>query len=426
MPKIELQSCIQTDRMNSPQIQDLVMPKPKESTFHVICRLFGETLSEFLPLETPKLFSMRLIKAEHVVWLARWPHPSQQFPRLRRVIETFQAKVSDALSNLVRHASITQLSLHIETYDRDWSPSLSELKTLVNLQKLQLQSCGAPDGIETLSSLQELHIRSLIKSIAKIVTLANLRVLRLDACVGSLARIGQLVNLRSLHLASGGTALKPLAALTQLQSLWLGHEKVDLTPVAALIRLEVLTLTMYNGDITPVASLTNLRSLSLFAFKGDIWPLRRLTKLQVLDLPSFDGDLSALWGMARLLELNLNSQRASILPVAGLTKLRFLFIRQYSGSLHALTDLTKLEHLDLDSRSWDAETLQHLAKLDEKCKIDHRGYRISRKDISKVVSVNRLLHRQDIASVRLTADPSKFPPEDPHPGRQFSQMLTGP
>ncbi len=176
-------------------------------------------------------------------------------------------------------------------------------------------------------------------------------------CIGKLDGIQCLSSLQELYLSYQSISdISYISNLTELSILDLGNN-VGLSDISPLSNLTAITELDVSGNeivsITPLSSLTNLNKLDIsYNQISDITSLGEMTLLERLDMTVNDiGSYGPLSGMTSLFELYANgasSGHGDISPLSNLTSLEILEIRSNNiTNLVPLTSLVLLNHLDL-------------------------------------------------------------------------------
>lgn len=166
---------------------------------------------------------------------------------------------------------------------------------------------GRLDGIQCLSSLQELYLSyQSISDVSYLSKLTGLLILDIGDNVGlsDISPLSELNALTELNVASNEiTDIEPLASLTNMTELNISDNGVyveengnrvyksisDIAPLSGMTSLLKLDISWCRGvsDLTPLSNMTLLSDLNAeVALLGDVGPLSVLTELTSLNLSS--------------------------------------------------------------------------------------------------------------------------------------------
>lgn len=375
----------------------LVRAVRPERLHETICRHFGEILCEYLPERAQYLFTLGLIRAEHVVQLAVWPAHAERFPRLRGVMTPCYGAPPDfahlphlehlRLDVRVKDASILRPLVTLHSLEMRFRPEsleplaalprlrqlrlwqggeLSQLSGLTQLERLEIDRCGSAIGpIRKLTRLTWLDLGIYKGDLHSVSYLTSLRVLMLPRFQdGGIRHLGALTGLEKLSLDDLNGDIAPLMTLVMLRELYLNsYAGATIAPLAPMRRIRVLHLGQFSGDLTPLADKTQLRELHLHNQTGSIEPLEKLVRIRILSLSRYNGTITVLANLISLRSLYLNSFIGELRPLSSLTQLRMLVLRKIRDSIAALAPLPNLEMLNISRYVGDLSMLRNFTKL---------------------------------------------------------------
>ena len=234
------------------------------------------------------------------------------------------------ISILKSENNLKNLFLGKRVSDDDYYPSdhigslsdISAIKTLMNLESLELRRCDEVNlsEIKYLKNLKHLVLRELgfEWDISSFRTLENLQTLRLSDCpnLSDISVVGKLKNLKEISLS--GCHLQDISDLGNLENLKYFKisdcsELNDISAISTLKNLESLEIDRCPSltDISAIGELENVTKLVLSDFTSlikipNLCGLKSLKTLEIWDFPGIS-NISGI-GMAKnLSELSLNS-----------------------------------------------------------------------------------------------------------------------